>query len=187
MGTKKLPSGSSAVGVMPSWQWLFIMFLCEGINSQRIHLISPLSDATFMTLPPSTSATIPLIFQILSEESLTQNLLVCMDLHSSDNVILKDQCVPHTNTNLNIQNVPVGATSITLSLKKDGQILPDSTIHSPFRIVTLESALPLLIGPSDLQFLANPSTDSSDASIEFFLSDITLSNHLLVCLEVSIN
>lgn len=170
---------------MRSWRWLFLLSLCRQICSQQIHLISPLHDSTFMTIPPSTTATVPLKFQVLSEEPLTQDLLVCIDLYSSGDLVFKNQCVPYTNNNLNLQFVPAGPASVSLSLKKGGQILPDSTTSLPFRIVTMESALPLLIGPPNLQFLANPNTDSSDASIEFFLSDIALTSYLVVCLEVT--
>jgi hypothetical protein len=152
----------------------------------HINLLSPLFDATFMTFPPSTSATIPLKFQVVEESELPleTHTRVCFNLNSSENVIFDNHCVDSSNNNLNMNFVPLGIATLELYLLKDGEILPNSLIQSSFKVVSMESALPLLIPPSDLHYLANPQTDSSDASIEFFISEITLSKYLHVCLEV---
>jgi hypothetical protein len=189
---KKRPGGGSldlrqGMGQIPLL-WLLLISLLDGIYSlPRIQLFSPLFDATFMTIPPSTSATIPVQFEIIEENSflgLATDIKVCLTLRSSDEVVFADQCLEAMNNNLNLQFVPVGPGTLELYVMQEGQVITTSLIQSLFRVVTMESALPLLIGPSALQFLANPLTDASDASIEFFLSDITLKDYLLVCLEV---
>jgi hypothetical protein len=165
----------------------FVLTLLLGTvcGMPTIRLLSPSFDATFMTIPPSTTAKIPIQFQILEESSLSSQLLrVCLTLRSSETAVFENECIESTKNNLNLNFVPVGPGTLELSLMLDGQMVPSSLVQSPFRVVSMESALPLLIGPSALQFLANPQTDSSDASIEFFLSDLTLKDYLLVCLEV---
>lgn len=137
-----------------------------------------------MTFPPSTTATIPLQFQVLEDRESSVETRVCFNLNSSETVVFENQCVEASNNNLNLKYVPLGVSTLELYLVSDGEILSDSLIRSSFQVVSMESALPRLIGPPDLHYLANPQSDSSDASIEFFISEITLSQYLLVCLEV---
>jgi hypothetical protein len=173
-------SGSAAVAAVG---WFLTLQLLQIVHSApSLQFFSPLFDATFMTFPPSTTATIPLQFQVL-EDSETQ-IRVCFNLNSSEDVIFKNHCVDSSNNNLNLNFIPLGIATLELYLLSDGEILSDSLIQSSFKVVSMESALPLLIGPSDLHYLANPQSDSSDASIEFFISEITLSNYLHVCLQV---